>query len=314
MHVFPRFLCCAALSILPVAWLHATGEPAETQQPFRTGVAVVRVDVLVMDGSRPVAGLTSEDFELRDSGVVQQIQAVTIADIPISVMLALDTSSSVDGPPLIRLKDAALAALGTLRPEDRSALLTFSGAVRLRRDWGPPSVEMRTAIADVRAGGSTSLFDAAFSALTLRDPVPGNRSLVILFSDGADTSSWLPEHAALDRTRRTDAVVYAAAIRGAWESRLRFRSGIQLRDQAQRSIYDKTPFIEELASLTGGKTFIADGANRLRETFTDIVTEFRSRYLLTYVPEGVDSGGWHPLEVRLKEKKGRVTARRGYDR
>ena len=55
-------------------------------------------------------------------------------------------------------------------------------------------------------------------------------------------------------------------------------------------------------------------SDRLRETFVRIVTEFRSRYLLTYTPQGVDAGGWHPIEVRLKSKKGKVTARRGYMR
>ena len=44
------------------------------------------------------------------------------------------------------------------------------------------------------------------------------------------------------------------------------------------------------------------------------MTEFRTRYLLTYTPRGVDAGGWHPIEVRLKNKKGKVTARRGYMR
>jgi hypothetical protein len=43
-----------------------------------------------------------------------------------------------------------------------------------------------------------------------------------------------------------------------------------------------------------------------------IVTEFRSRYLLTYIPTGVQAGGWHPIDVKLKIKKGTTTARRGY--
>jgi hypothetical protein len=64
---------------------------------FRTGVDAVRVDVLVNDGSRPVTGLAADDFELRDSGVVQTLDAVAIADVPISMMIALDVSESVKG-------------------------------------------------------------------------------------------------------------------------------------------------------------------------------------------------------------------------
>jgi VWFA-related protein len=290
------------------------------QERFRTGVDVVRVDVLVMDGSRPVIGLSAEDFELRDQGVLQRIQSSTIADIPVSMLLALDTSLSVDGAPLQRLKDAVTAAVETLGPEDRGALLTFAGATWLRGGWGPISAGLRNAIASVQAGGSTSLFDAAFTALTLRDNVPGNRSLIVLFSDGADTSSWLPSHAVLDKARRTDAVVYSVVHSStvdtvvARESTLQYRSGIQLRAVTTRPIMESDPLLKELAALTGGSMYVARGSSGLRETFTRIVTEFRSRYLLTYTPDGVTEAGWHPIEVKLKTKKGRIMARRGYDR
>ena len=174
---------------------------------------------------------------------------------------------------------------------------------------------MRTAIQEVEAGGSTSLFDAVFTAFTLRDTAPGRRNLIVLFSDGADTSSWLPEHAVFDKARRTDTVVYSATLGSrAPNGALQFRSGIQLRDAPQLRLVESKPFLEELAETTGGSAFVARGADGLRATFTGIVTEFRSRYLLTYTPEGVGGAGWHPIEVKLKTKKGRITARRGYDR
>jgi hypothetical protein len=73
------------------------------------------------------------------------------------------------------------------------------------------------------------------------------------------------------------------------------------------------PFMSALAEETGGKYINAERTARLRETFAEIVREFRSRYLLTYTPRGVDAGGWHPIEVKLKAgRRGKVTARRGY--
>ena len=68
-----------------------------TPPRFQSGVEVVRVNVLVMDGNRPVAGLTAADFELRDSTVVQQVESATLTDIPVSMLLVLDTSQSVQG-------------------------------------------------------------------------------------------------------------------------------------------------------------------------------------------------------------------------
>jgi VWFA-related protein len=273
------------------------------------------VDLLVQDGNRPVAGLTAADFELRDSGVVQKIESVMIGDVAVSMLLVLDTSTSVEGPALARLKEASQAAFDALGPEDRAALLSFSSPVTLQAPWGPPSAFIREGVSALQAGGATSLYDAAFAALTYRDTVTGNRNLIVLFSDGADTASWLPPHAALDKARRTDVVLYTVVVgHSGRDVTLQYRSGVQLRAVPDRPVYESTPFIEELAELTGGSMFVRQDTDELRETFTAIVKEFRSRYLLTYTPQGVDRPGWHPIEVKLKNRKGRVQARRGYSK
>jgi len=286
-----------------------------SQQTFRVGVDAVRVDVLVTDGNRPVGGLTADDFELRDSGVRQHIEAVDLGDVPLSVMLALDTSVSVWGQPLVNLKEAASAVVGLLTPADRAAVLTFSGALQLKASWTSDRLRLNGAVSAARATGATSLHDAAYAALMLRDDRPG-RALVLIFSDGADTASWLPGQSVIDVARRSDAVVYTVGlpqpgVRGPG-FRLDFRSGVQPPVPRIAGPAVLEPFLNALADETGGTYIDAQRSDRLRETFVRIVTEFRSRYLLTYTPKGVDAGGWHPIEVRLKNKKGRVTARRGY--
>lgn len=283
---------------------------------FRSGTEVVHVNVLVTDGNRPVAGLTAADFELRDTRVVQQVESARFADIPVSMSLVLDTSQSVRGATLEQLKEAAHAALHELAATDRASLLTFNAAVDLPAGWGPPSQAIRAALQQAQSGGGTSLYDAAFSALTMPDASPGNRELVLLFSDGADTASWLPASAVLDRARRAERVVYSVVLGTAsdpTDARLYRRSGIELLErQVPRRVV--APFLKELSSVTGGSAFVAESAGSLRREFARIVTEFRTRYLLTYTPRGVDAGGWHPIEVKLKDKKGKVTARRGYSR
>lgn len=296
-----------AAAALAVASMHA-------QAPrFRSGVDAVRVDVLVMDGRRPVTGLTADDFELRDSGVVQTLDAVAIADVPISMMIALDTSESVKGDTLDQLKRGVEAALRALEPRDRAALLTFASDVRLRHDWTEDAETVRSSVAELGAAGGTSLWDAAFTALTLHDSTPAVRSLVLVFSDGEDTASWLPRGSVVDKARRTDTVVYSVEMASVRDlrGRLHYRSGIELAP-SDRGAWIASPFLQELAEATGGDTFRTTNAGDLRQAFTRILTEFRTRYLLTYSPRGVDKGGWHPIEVKLKNKKGKVTARRGY--
>jgi len=298
---------CAGVALL-AASTHA--QPPQ----FRSGVDAVRVDILVTDSRRPVAGLTTEDFEIRDSGVVQAIEAVAIADIPISMMVALDLSQSVKGDTLDQLKKGVDAALAALEPRDRAALVTFSSDVRLRHDWTGDVGTLRATVGGLGADGGTSLWDAAFTALTLRDPTPTVRRLVLVFSDGDDTSSWLPRGSVVDKARRTDAVVYSVEMtsgRAAGGRLLHYRSGVQLA-ASDRTAWIESPFLEDLAEATGGDTYKTTNTGDLRQAFTRILTEFRTRYLLTYVPQGVDKTGWHPIEVKLKNKKGKVTARRGY--
>ena len=299
---------------MPFAAIALAVSSIQEQAPqFRSGVDAVRVDVLVMDGRRPVTGLTADDFELRDSGVAQTVEAVAIADVPISLMVALDVSQSVKGDTLNQLKKGVDAALAALEPWDRTALLTFASDVRLRHDWTVDADTVRLSVSELRAAGGTSLWDATFTALTLHDPTPTVRSLVLVFSDGEDTSSWLPSGSVVDKARRTDAVVYSvemAAVRDPNRG-LYYRSGIELA-QSDRAAWVAGPFLQELADATGGDTFRTTNAGDLRSAFTRILTEFRTRYLLRYSPQGVERAGWHPIEVKLNSKKGKVTARRGY--
>ena len=281
---------------------------------FRTGVEAVRVDVLVMDGAKPITDLQADDFELRDNGVVQTIESVAISDVPVSMMVALDTSESVAGHVLQELKEGVSAAAAALRPVDRAALISFSSDVRLTMDWAGDSPAVPNALSQLRAGGGTALWDATFAALTFSDETPAVRRLVLVFSDGDDTSSWLSRESVLEKARRTDVVVYAVEIRDAYSRRvsgLHNRSGI---GSFKNVLPDDSPFLEEVADLTGGSRFRINDAAELRRAFAKVLVEFRTRYLITYTAQGVDQAGWHPLEVRLKAKKGKVTARRGYVR
>ena len=236
----------------------ATGAMLSAQETrFRTGVDAVRVDALVVDGRRPVVGLTADDFELRDTGVVQRIDSMTLGDVPLSVMVVLDVSFSVSGSTLDKLKEGVGAALAALEPRDRAALMTFSSDVRLRADWSGDVAPVNRELPLLRAAGNTALVDAVFAALTFTDSTPAVRRLVLVFSDGGDTSSWLPRDAVIDKARRTDGVVYAVTMRSSpmvypggrplWD-----RSGIEL-SPGDRSVgRSEPPFLEEIAEATGG--------------------------------------------------------------
>jgi VWFA-related protein len=298
----------------------------QTPPRFTAGVDVVLIDVQVSRNGRAVEGLTAADFSVRDSGVVQKCDLVSIDRLPVNLMLALDTSASVRGPALDQLKDAAQAAVTGLRPADQAALLTFSHNIRLHTDWTANREQLNKAIAGVTAQGSTALADAAFASLAYRTK-PGTRTLVLFFTDGDDTASWLSAADLVQVARRSNAVVFgvtrtAPGNTGAALTAMlhpgRAGSGAPPRAQIERWFADEPSLyrgamLPLLALETGGESLQAADMGKLRAAFVDIIARFSQRYVLSFTPTGVAASGWHPLDIDV-QGGGDLSARRGYTR
>jgi Ca-activated chloride channel family protein len=304
----PRHSCLLLFVLLIVAATISAGA-----QRFRSGTIGVRVDVLVSNAGHLVRGLAADDFELRDDGVVQSVSEVELEQIPLNVILVFDTSGSVAGERMHSLLDAGQSVLEGLREQDRVALLSFSTRVRLLAPLTASRQQIRGAMATLGAQGATSLRDAAFAALALREADPG-RTLLLIFSDGEDTSSWLRTPAVLEAAKRTDAVVYAVAISEQRRTVTTFSRGgsTSVRRTQTTEFNNAGKFLNSLTEETGGRVLFASSNRDLRSTFIQTLAEFRDRYVLSYTPAGVAPTGWHRLEVKLKKKSGKVTARRGY--
>ncbi|MFN7916762.1 MAG: VWA domain-containing protein [Vicinamibacterales bacterium] len=267
------------------------------QQPlFRAGVSVVRVDVLATDGGRPIPGLTAADFSVLDNGVEQTLDSVTGDVEPLDVLFTFDRSASTRGDTMIRLRESAAALLDALDADDRAGLLTFNHMFQLPVPIGPvPAV--KAALDGIEPEGSTAILDASSVALALT-ATSTRRTLVLLFTDGVDTLSWLLEDAVLLAARSSEAVLYAVTL----PERRGFAQLLPGED-AQ---------IRRLAEATGGRMLRAADPSQLRDRFSEILREMRARYVLTYTPSAPDLPGWHALTVRLKTRKGRVASRAGY--
>jgi VWFA-related protein len=255
---------------------------------FSSRVEAVRVDVLVTDNGQPVRGLGPGDFEIKDNGVLQQIDLVSFDQVPLNAILALDMSDSVAGERLDRLRAAGGAVLAGLKPEDQSALVTFSHVVQLGAKLTHDTGLVRTALSRAGGMGNTALFDGTYAGITVGGADAG-RALLIVFSDGLDTSSWLSADKVLEAARRSDVIVYAVSVRSP----------------------AKPEFLRDLTSLTSGRLLEVERTENLDAVFIGILEEFRRRYLVSYTPHGVSREGWHKLDVRVK-RNGVVRARPGY--
>ncbi|MFL6280762.1 MAG: hypothetical protein ACJ731_11670, partial [Vicinamibacterales bacterium] len=114
----------------------------------------------------------------------------------------------------------------------------------------------------------------------------------------------------IDSAKRTDAVVYAVAL-AELRPVLNISAG-RVVERGTTTVQEAGKFLDHLTEETGGRVLFANSNEDLRATFTRTLAEFRDRYVLSYTPTGVSPTGWHRLEVKLKGKSGKVTARRGY--
>jgi VWFA-related protein len=262
------------------------------QRPvFTSKVAVVRVDVLVTENGHVVTGLAPSDFEVLDDGVPQRVWFAGLEQMPLNVTLALDTSASVAGSELIHLREASEAVLDGLTPEDRVGLLTFDHAVALRMPLTGDFDKVRQAVRGVVPQGETALIDSVYAGLVTAEADVG-RKLLLVFTDGFDTSSYLTRQSVVDAARMSDVVVYAVT--------------------AGLAGHQTKELLEEVGGSTGGGVVSVDSPGGMRGAFVGILEEFRHRYLLSFTPSGVAATGWHKLVVRVKGRRVTVRARPGY--
>lgn len=279
---------------------------------FGTGVEAVYVDVFVTSGGQPVTDLTASAFELRDAGVARPVELVAVETMPLTALLAFDTSSSVEGEKLAALRRASEAFLDGLRPADEIGIVAFSHEVRWLARPTQDRDALRRALAACRARGGTSLWDGLHAALGLLPPQV--RSLVVIFTDGEDNMSWLDERQVKAAAQRSNAVIHAVGLRPEEpppQPEPFPRGSLVLTSPPE---LEQVRALRLTAEMTGGRFWTADSPDRLRQAFAAIVAAMNSRYVLRFEPAAGSAPGWHAIQLRLRGAKGDVRARAGYFR
>jgi VWFA-related protein len=280
---------------------------AQAPPVFRTGVEVVYVDVSVTRKDAPVLGLAADDFVVTDNGVRQRVTVVNRDSVPTTAVLVFDVSASVAGERLARLRAAAAAFLRGMNERDEAALVTFNQRIELRQ---APTTE-RGAVADalgrVEAQGNTSVIDALY--LCLKRRWGGGRPLVVLFTDGRDTASFMENDAVLQAARESSALLHVVGTEAAGG---RFEqapgpAGPRVVPAESGYMY----LLQRAADITGGAYWSAS-FGRLEAVFLRVLEAANARYLLSYEPEGLARAGRHRLKVSVKRRGVEVRARQEY--
>jgi Ca-activated chloride channel homolog len=257
-------LVCALIAVVRVPLL--AEEPETT---LKVDVKLVNVFVTVTDAhGAPVASLQKENFALKEDGQEQKIAIFSRESaLPLSIILAVDTSLSTRKDLPLELSSARKFAHTIVRPEDGLALYKFSEEVRELVPFTSDLKKIDAGLDRVRNGSATALYDAVYlgsQALSRRQ----GRKVMVVITDGGDTVSQVDYKEALRAAQEAEAIIYSIII-------------VPIEADAGRDTGGEHALIQ-ISADTGGKYYYATSAAQLDAAFQKISDELRTQYLLAY--------------------------------
>jgi Ca-activated chloride channel family protein len=301
-----KLIAVGAVAAVAVAFSADTYEAAasgDQQTPsFRARVDLVRVNAIVRDRKgRFVRDLTESDFEVLDNGQLRKIADFRTDSAGITVALLMDVSGSMEGR-LAPAREAAQELLAGLdRNVDEAGVFMFDTRLEEVTPFAKGVSALPDKLTTIRPFGATSLHDAiAQTAERMADRI-GQRAVVVL-TDGKDNASKLTPGEVSAKASAIDVPVYIVGI----------VPGI---DNPTSDAFTQGPSalsgaLNDLATWTGGHTFVASTALDRTTVMRALLEELRHQYLISFESSG--QPGWHPLVVRTKQKDLVVRARSGY--
>ena len=278
---------------------------ARAQDPvIRVDVRLVRMLVTVKDAAGKLIGsLKKSDFTVQDNGVDQEIAVFERqTEQPLSVALLVDSSASVGIELRYELDSVSKflkAMLGEGNPEDAVALYTFNWQVSLMRSFTRRYAVLDQRLRQLKPDGGTSLYDAIFLASQDLEGRQG-RHVMVVVTDGGDTTSAKNFHQALESLQMADAVIYPVLV-------------MPITNSAGRNIGGENA-LTSFAAGTGGRVFTPSSNAELDRAFTEILNELRTQYLIGFYPRNVPptQDRFHILKVKVPDRNLRVLTRSGY--
>lgn len=299
-----------AVSVLGVAGaisLRAQNLPDEAQPVFRSSVDLVTIQASVRDNrGRPLTGLTTADFEVRDNGQLRQVLSLrSDRRSPVSLAILVDMSGSMKvGAKIAMTRQAFDSVLTELRSgEDEVALYTFDSTLHERQPFTTDLSQFRGALEDFEPFGTTSLYDATAATARKVAARSASHKAIIVLTDGLDTSSAMTPSEVSALASSIDVPVYVIATVPSRDQ----RAMMEASDHGHRS---DTADLRDLAEWTGGHMVFASTSVETVTGAAKLVNELRQQYVLAV--EAADMHEWHRLDIRVKHPSATVKARSGY--
>ncbi len=283
-------------------WLALTA--AAQDNVIRVNVNLVRVLATVKNPSGELVGsLAKDDFTILDNGVAQQVAVFEHhSEQPLSIMMLIDTSGSTAKDLKFEADSATRfvkAVFAEGNHEDVVALYSFNDEVMQQNYFTRSAASIERSLRTLKGEAGTSLYDAIYLAARELGNREG-RKVILIVTDGGDTTSHKDFKAAVEAAQLADAVIYPILV-------------VPITNDAGRNVGGENA-LTTMAQWTGGHVFPVSLGAGLDQAFAEIIRDLRTQYLLGFYPRDVPltKERFHRLEVRTKRSDLRVSARNGY--
>jgi Ca-activated chloride channel homolog len=270
-----------------------TGEPSlgARSNPFdvktEAGAGLARLQARVTDrNGRAISGLTEKDFTVTEDGVERRVREVTPTSAPFNLILLLDVSGSVEER-IDFIRKAALDFLNTAGPQDRIAIISFRDDVQLVSDFTADRHVLTERIKDIQAGGATALYDAlGYSLVNTLRPLRGERTGIVILSDGDDNHSFVTFPSILETVYETGAIIYPLYVpsglipSGSAPAPVVTLDPMRTRYLALTSRADEEG--RKMAEASGGTYYPITRLEQLQQAYNDVAAQLRTAYTITY--------------------------------
>ena len=309
---FQRFGILAAMLMAMIGHSFAqtptpspTPVPDDVSNPVAIRTDLVTLTLTVTDAyGRYVSGLTKNAFVITDNNKEQDVTYFSDSDAPVSIGILFDVSGSMSGDKIKKAKTALQRFITSSHPSDEYFLIAFNNRAELLLDRTRDADAVLNKLSLVQPARNTALYDAVYLGLERVTRGAHQKRALLIISDGQDNSSRYNFGEVRRLMKESDVVTYAVGILGGGDS------GSQTGMQGQA-------FLDELASVSGGKSFYPNGAAEMDEIFERIALELRHQYSIGYTPTDFQPDGkWRKVRVKVKPPRGlprlTVRGREGY--
>ncbi len=273
----------------------------QDQRPtIRAEVALVNVVFTAVDrNGRHVPGLKADDFMVFEDRKPQKVEYFSElgkgSEVPLTIALLIDTSGSVKSKLGFEKDTAAEFFREVLRKNrDLALIIQFESDVNLVQDFTNDPNQLISSLDTLQAGNSTALYDAIFLAADEKLKGETGRKIIVVITDGEDTSSRLKDKAAIEAAQKSDVLIYGIGVR----SEMGTNFGV----------------LKRFAEETGGVFFSPRARfQEIQAAFRAIGADLQGQYSLAYSSTNPKrDGSFRSIEVRTKVSGVRIRARKGY--